>query len=132
MPMKTLSIFFFSIFVACSGSDSDGDTSRSGIVADKSVTALTDQEVSQLCDWSVSTQGGPGHVTICSAESSRETDTKDECIEELSALRKLPLACTITVRDAEDCSIESHKDPCARNKPACKRIGACIEDAQNK
>jgi hypothetical protein len=97
----------------------------------KSVTALSDDETSRLCDWELQTEGGAGSVTKCTDGTERETHTKDRCVETYGALRKMTLPCSITVGDIEACSLETQKDSCAEVKATCDRINDCVEKARD-
>jgi hypothetical protein len=123
---------FLPVLIACSGADSGGSPGQSGVASGTSIAQLTDQEASQLCDWSLKTEGGAGNVTKCGDGSERETHTKDQCLEGLRSIRTLALPCTITVGDAEGCSLETQKDACAETMPACDRISSCVEQAKEK
>jgi hypothetical protein len=123
------------MLAACGGSTGSsgaGGNGQSGVAATKSLTELTDQEASQFCDWSLNVEGGAGHVTTCTDGTERHTHTKDECVGEFQTLRTLNLPCTITVNDAESCSLESQKDVCTAPTPTCDRINKCVEDATKK
>lgn len=117
------------LLVACSSAaeSTTTGTGPSGVTSTQSLTQLTDDEIARLCDWMLATEGGAGKITKCPGGSERETHTRERCIESLKAIRPLSLRCTITVGDAEQCSLDEQKDTCAKH-PSCDKIKQCVND----
>lgn len=117
---------------ACGSGNSGDDIGQSGISKLKSLQELTDSEASRLCEWSLATEGGAGHLTKCPDGTERQTHTMDRCLENIQLLRELELPCTISVDDAEKCSLETQEDACANSKPTCDRVNTCAKSAKKK
>jgi hypothetical protein len=115
--------FSFLLFASCGGSVS-GNLGASGVESSKRLTALTDAERGQLCDWMVPKVGSygtpatcPGPLFVypdqaaCIEDSADETET--DCLATVSQLEAcinvLPACATLTnLMSASVCSVLSN------------------------
>jgi hypothetical protein len=93
------------VATACGGNDS-GSGGSSGVGSAKYLDELTDNEVQQLCNWSVESQGGAGEYA-CGDGGSVTVNTVEECIQSLSVAT---VHCQVAL--AEGCVDSLGGDPC--------------------
>lgn len=125
---------FFGVFlqvVACASESPSAVGGESGLSRSKTIASLSGEEASSLCDWSLRTQGGAGKVTKCSQTSSQVVHTKDECLEDIEAIKTLASCYALTVGEVEDCSKEEGADACEPS-PACDASNARLETCAGK
>lgn len=104
----------------------------SGVTAHKTLSSLTQEDRSRLCDWEAAWAGGYGKVHECTAHNSvvaRESRSSCE-----TSLRDDYASCSATVADYERCNRSFWSAPCAVAKPIwerqeCAAIGPCMKDA---
>ena len=114
--------------VACASESSEGG---SGLSRSKTIAALSADESASLCDWSITTQGGPGTEFKCDAGSSRVVHTNEECLEDMAVITKLSSCYALTVGEVEDCTKEEAADPCGRS-PSCDALEGRLEKCAEK
>ena len=116
---------------AMAGCGSSGGGGPSGVDGTKQVTAVTDSEKGQLCDWFVAMVGGYGAVQTCEIASLNAPPTKAEC------LATFPV-CSVPVSAFETCitALVAADKACttaaiveAQSKPECQTVGngGCFE-----
>lgn len=104
----------------------------SGITADKTLSSLTEEDRSRLCDWEAAWAGGYGKVHECSAHNAVAARESRSACE--TSLRDDYASCSATVADYERCERSFWSAPCAVTKPIwerpeCATIGPCMKDA---
>ena len=82
-----------------------GGDAGSGVSGSKKLTSLSESEITQLCEYTVSAEG-PMRTVMCSGGSTITIGgtTVDECVTDVKDLATGAPNCAATVNDAEACS----------------------------
>jgi hypothetical protein len=108
---KWLAAAFLSSGLVYCGGGSGGSTGDSGVETSKTIGALSDAEVSDLCGYIGSLQQSPPHMVDCGGgiiitrgKTPDEIDAQvTQCIADLSPLD----SCNATAGEVEDCAEEN-------------------------
>ena len=105
-------------------------TASSGIAPTKSLSSLSQEERSGLCDWEAAWAGGYGKVQPCSADSAVGwNESRSECE---ASLHDQYGSCSATVAEFESCRRDIWSDPCAGgvlDRPTCAAMNPCLKAA---
>jgi hypothetical protein len=117
--------------VACASESDSASEGASGLSRSKTIASLSADESAALCEWSITTQGGPAKEFKCDGGSSRVVHTNDECLEDMAVITKLSSCYALTVGEVEDCTREEAADPCGRS-PSCDALEEHLEKCAGK
>jgi len=119
--MRTSTLFLFvavTTFAACGGGD---DADSSGLDPSAPVGTLSQEDATTMCEWSTTTQGGPGTVHECGDGVTVEIESVGECVTSLADFSD----CGLTVGQMEACTLELADNPCGFGA-ACAPLFECF------
>jgi hypothetical protein len=102
----------------------------SGIAPTKTLSSLSQEERSRLCDWEAPWAGGYGKVHPCSTDSAVGwNESRSECE---TSLQEQYGSCSATVAEFERCRRDIWSDPCrggVLDRPTCAAMNPCVKAA---